>query len=171
MTATIRLGRRSDLPAINEIYNQAVAGHFLTGDLVPVTASQRRQWFKVHDPGCHPVFVYEENGQVLGWLSISAYRPGREGLKDTAELSYYVDQDARDQGIGSSLMEYAIRQCRCMKKHVLFAVVIEGNDPSLALLKKYGFEQWGVLKEVVAAHGEMRDQVYMGLLLGTTNSE
>jgi phosphinothricin acetyltransferase len=165
MTGVVRIAQASDLPAINAIYNQAVAGRFLTGDLEPVGARRRRQWFKEHDPERHPVYVYEKDGQVLGWLSISAYRPGRGALQDTAELSYYVDNTHQGEGIGSRLMDHAIRESLRMKKRVLFAIVIAGNQASLGLLKKFGFEQWGVLHEVIAAHGEVRDQVVLGKIL------
>jgi L-amino acid N-acyltransferase YncA len=165
VSGRVRLAVEADLPAIDAIYNQAIAGRFLTADLKPIGAQRRREWFDVHDSARYPVFVYKDDGQVLGWLSLSAYRPGREALQDVAEISYYVDEAHRGEGIGTRLMEHALAESIHMKKRVLFAVIIEGNDASLALLKKFGFEQWGYLPQVIACYGEVRGQLYLGKLL------
>ncbi len=165
MTGRVRLAAAADLPAIDAIYNQAVAQHFLTADLQPIGAQRRGEWFEAHNVERYPVYVYEEEGRVLGWLSLSAYRPGREALQDVAEVSYYVDEAHRGEGIGSRLMEYALAESRRMKKRVLFAVIIEGNAASVALLKKFGFEQWGCLPQVIACYGEVRGQIYFGKIL------
>jgi L-amino acid N-acyltransferase YncA len=52
-----------------------------------------------------------------------------------------------------------------MKKRVLFAIIIEGNNTSVALLKKFGFEQWGCLPQVIACYGEVRGYLYLGKIL------
>ena len=46
----IRIATDTDLPAIVEIYNEAVAERFATADLTPVTLERREQWFEEHDP-------------------------------------------------------------------------------------------------------------------------
>jgi len=164
VTGRVRLATEVDLPAIDAIYNQAITEHFCTADLKPIGEQRRREWFDAHNVERYPVFVYEED-RVLGWLSLSAYRPGREALQDVAEVSYYVDEAHRGEGIGSRLMEHALAESIRMKKRVLFAVIIEGNDASAALLKKFGFEQWGILPQVIACYGEVRAQIYLGKLL------
>ena len=165
MNATIRIASAADLPAIDEIYNQAVAQHFQTGDLQPIGDRRRQEWFDAHNPHTYPIYLYEENGSVLGWLSLSVYRPGRQALQDVAELSYYVALAHQGKGIGTCLLDHAISESRCMGKRVLFAVIIDGNAASLSLLKKFGFEKWGYLPEVISCYGEVRGQVYLGRVL------
>ena len=46
---TIRPATIADLPAIVDIYNDAVADRFATADTSPVTVEQRRPWFDAHD--------------------------------------------------------------------------------------------------------------------------
>jgi L-amino acid N-acyltransferase YncA len=164
VTGRVRLATEADLPAIDAIYNQAIAERFCTADLKPIGEQRRREWFDAHNVEWYPAFVYEED-RVLGWLSLSAYRPGREALQDVAEISYYVDEAHRGKGIGSRLMEHALAESVRIKKRVLFAVIIEGNDASAALLKKFGFEQWGILPQVIACYGEVRAQIYLGKIL------
>jgi phosphinothricin acetyltransferase len=159
------LAVEADLPAIDAIYNQAITQHFCTADLHPIGAQRRREWFDAHEPARYPVFVYDQDGNVLGWLSLSAYRPGREALQDVAEVSYYVDEAHRGEGIGSRLVEHALIESMRMNKRVLFAIIIEGNEASVALLKRFGFEQWGYLPQVIACYGEVRGQLYLGKIL------
>ena len=164
MTGRVRLATAADLSAMDAIYNQAIAERFCTADLKPIGEQRRREWFDAHNTERYPVYVYAED-RVLGWLSLSAYRPGREALQDVAEVSYYVDNGRRGEGIGSRLMEHALAESVRMKKRVLFAVIIEGNDASAALLKKFGFEQWGTLPQVISCYGEVRAQIYLGKIL------
>jgi len=48
---------------------------------------------------------------------------------------------------------------------VYLAIIIEGNQGSIQMLKKLGFEQCGYLPEVVNYRNEKRGQVYMGKVL------
>jgi L-amino acid N-acyltransferase YncA len=158
----IRISRTTDLPALVAIYNQAIASHTATADTLPFTVETRRGWFAAHDPASYPIYVCEdENGMVLGYLSISPYRD-RPALARTAEVSYYVDYHHHGRGIGSLLMEYALKDCTRIGRRVLIAIVLEWNVPSIALLKKYGFERWGYLPEVVEFSGNLCGQFYYG---------
>jgi len=159
----IRIGDLDDLPGIVAIYNQAIAQGLRTGDIGPVTASSRLAWFEEHDSSRYPIFVARENGAVVGYASLSAYRPGRAALRRTAEVSYYVDEKCHRRGIGTRLMERAIEQARGSGFKTLLAVVIDANLGSLALLRKFGFEQWGLLPGIVEHESATYGHLYLGL--------
>ncbi len=169
MSGNIRLASEADLPVIDKIYNQAIAQRFCTADLTPIGMTRRREWFAAHPAQEYPIYLYESDNIIRGWLSLSPYRPGREALKQVAEVSFYVAEDARGKRIGSHLLEHAIQACPALEKRILFAIVIEGNSASLALLKKHGFEQWGYLPQVIACYGETRGQFYLGRILSGIN--
>lgn len=162
----IRPANESDLPAIDYIYNQAIYAGFCTADLHPVGEERRYRWFRMHDSGKYPIHVYEQEDKILGWAALSPYREGREALLDVAELSYYVDFKYHGQDIGSSLVEHSIKKSQELNKRVLIAIIIDGNQASIGLLEKYGFEEWGFLPEVVKYDGEIRGQFYMGKIVG-----
>ena len=159
----IRLAIESDLSKINSIYNQAIRKGFITAHIRPLTIDERMVWFQNHNPEDTPIFVYEEDGCVRGWASFSSYRPGREALKEVAEISFYVDFDYHKQGIGSLLLDHCLQQATLLNKRILIAVIIEGNRGSMALLKKFGFGQWGFLPDVIHFRGEKRGQIYFGI--------
>jgi phosphinothricin acetyltransferase len=144
----IRLAQIDDLPAIVDIYNQSIPSRQSTGDMQPLRVEDRMTWFEEHRPDEHPIFVAGVDGRVVGWCSLSAYRPGRAALRFTAEISYYVDLAYHRRRIGTTLIEHALTACPVLQIRHLFAIVLEGNQASLKLLEKMGFEQWGYLPRV-----------------------
>src|ERR1051325_3601610 len=135
----IRLAQLDDLAAIVEIYNQSIPSHQSTGDMQSVRVEDRTIWFKEHHPDKNPIFVAEVNGRVVGWCSLSAYRPGREAFRFTREISYYIDFAHHRHGIATALVEHALSACPALQIKHLFAIVLEGNAASVNLLKKMGF--------------------------------
>ena len=145
---SIRLATIADLPRLVNIYNQAISSQTATADTVPFTLEARRAWFAAHTPDVYPIYACEdENGMVVGYLSISPYRD-RPALAHTAEVSYYVDYRQHGRGIGSALMEYALRDAARIGKKIFIAIVLERNTGSMELLEKFGFGKWGYLPEV-----------------------
>jgi len=161
MTATIRLATKADLPAIVEIYNEAIPGRTATADTTPVTVEDRLEWFHKHDPSTHPIFVYEDSGRVIGWTSLSVFY-GRPAYKKTAEVSTYVTFQQHRAGVGSALREHVLAACgRCGVKTIL-SFVFAHNIASIRLNEKFGFTMWGHLPRVAELDGIERDLVIMG---------
>lgn len=158
----IRLAQAGDLPAIVDIYNESIPSKQSTGDTQFVTVEDRKPWFEEHRPDEHPIFVADVEGQVAGWCSLSAYRPGRAALRFTAEISYYIASAYHRRGIGKALVAHAIEACPALQIWHLFAIVIEGNEASIRLLEKMGFERWGFLPRVVYFDGKEAGHLYYG---------
>ena len=161
----IRTARFEDLESIIEIYNQAVNAKFETADITEINLSDRIEWFLSHKPDTYPIFVYETHGQVLGWLSFSPYRNGREALRFTIEISYYVHSNFKRQGIGSKLIEYALIESKKMKYKTLFAIILDKNEVSINLLYKFGFIKWGYMPNIADFGGKECGHVYLGYKL------
>lgn len=158
----IRLAEIEDLPAIVDIYNQAIPSKQSTGDTEPLRFEDRVPWFVGHSPARHPIFVAEVDGQVAGWCSLSAYRAGRAALRFTAEISYYIARVYHRQGIGTALIEHALAACPGVQIRHVFAIVLENNAASLRLLEKLGFEKWGYLPRVADFDGKEVGHLYYG---------
>lgn len=162
MTFSVRLAVQSDVPAITEIYNQAIALGSATADMQPVSNESRQEWLAAHDSGRYPVYCAVTAGTVAGYCSLSAYRPGRTALRYTAEISYYVHESFRGQGVASLLIAHAIDQCRGLKIRTLFAILLDVNDLSVRLLEKFQFERWGHMPRVADFGGEECGHLYYG---------
>jgi L-amino acid N-acyltransferase YncA len=159
---TLRVANLSDLSTIVEIYNQAVASQKSTARIEPVTLDERRSWFLEHDPHKYPIFVAEHEGQVIGWCSLSIYRPGRVALRFTAEISYYIDKKYQRQGVGKTLVSHVIVQSPSFGIKNIVAVLIDRNDASRKLVEKLGFQQWGYLPRVLDFDGVECGEFYFG---------
>jgi phosphinothricin acetyltransferase len=159
---SIRFSSQVDWPAIIEIYNQAVALGNATADTVPATVESRRAWLKSHGETNYPIYVCERDGAVAGWCSLSPYRTGREALRYTAEISYYVSEKHRRKGVASSLILHAIEDCPRLSIKTLFGILLETNESSIGLLKKLSFAEWGNLPGVADFDGVECGHLYLG---------
>lgn len=163
MLMIIRIAQPDDLPALVAIDNQAIAAGQKNANLTPFTVEERRAWFAAHQPQRHPILVAEQAGAVVGYLSLSPYRPGRQALRYTAEVSYYVDFAHHRQGIASRLLQAAIDRCPALEIKTVFAILLDTNQASRRLLEKFGFAQWGHLPRVADFDGVEVGQFYYGL--------
>jgi L-amino acid N-acyltransferase YncA len=157
----IREAREEDLPAIVAIYNASIPGRASTADTEPVSVDSRREWFRQHGPGRHPLWVAERGQRVAGWLSFGAFY-GRPAYAATAEVSVYVAPDLQRQGIGSELLREALLRAPGLRIETLLGMIFAHNQASLALFTRLGFERWALLPRVAELDGVKRDLVIMG---------
>ena len=156
-----RLALFSDLPAIVEIYNRTVPSRIVTADTEPVTVESRLAWFAEHTPERRPLWVVEQEGRVIGWLSYSNFY-GRPAYSGTAELSIYVDAEVRGHGLGRYLLAQAIAFAPEVKVHTLLGFIFGHNEASLGLFDAFGFERWANMPRVATLDGIERDLIIVG---------
>ncbi len=159
----IRIAELKDLEAMVEIYNQSITAGQKTADTTPVTIDDRQRWFKSHTPEKYPIIVAEVKKMVVGYLTISAYRSGRNALRHTAEVSFFIDFEHHRQGIASNLLQRAIDMCPALKIKTLFGILLDSNQESVKIFEKFGFEKWGHLPRVAEFDGVEVGHFYFGL--------
>jgi L-amino acid N-acyltransferase len=116
------------------------------------------EWFKKHKKN-HPVFVAEEDGEIVGWSSLSPWSD-RCAYDTTVEVSVYIHKDHRGKGLGKKLLEVVTLEGKKVNNHTVIARISEGNQASIHLHEKLGYRHVGVLKEVGFKFGKFLD-VYM----------
>ena len=158
----IRTAQKSDLASIVEIYNQVVPLHRYTADMEKIEVNKREKWFDEHTPDENPLLVSEKDLKINGWISLSPYRPGRKAFRYVREVSYYVHQDSRKQGIASQLLQYVLNLCPDLKVYNLIAYLLEHNQASIALMRKFGFEQWGFFPDLADFEGKKQAHLIYG---------
>lgn len=156
-----RIACFNDLPAIVAIYNSTIPSREVTADTEPVSVESRHGWFAEHTPERRPLWVVEEGGQVLGWLSYSNFY-GRPAYSGTAELSIYIDEKARSKGLGRYFLGQAIEFAPQIGVHTLLGFIFGHNLPSLKLFDTFGFERWANMPRVATLDGIERDLVIVG---------
>jgi len=160
-TRIIRDAVVTDLDAIVGIYNSSIPGRLATADIEPVSTDSRRAWLLDRDPSRYPVWVIERDHQIIGWLSFNKFY-GRAAYNATSEVSIYVDPKAQKAGVASQLLEHAFARAGSLGFETLLAFVFAHNEPSVALCRKFGFQQWGHLPRVAVLDGIERDLLILG---------
>jgi L-amino acid N-acyltransferase YncA len=154
-----------DLAAIVEIYNSTIPSRIVSADTEPVSVEQRLAWFREHDPSRRPILVAEEYGEIVGWISLSDFYDGRPAYHQTAEIGIYVREGHRSRGIGGRMLEETIRHAPELGIKTMTAGAFAGNEPSLKLFERFGFERWARFPRVAELDGTEQDLVVLGLRL------
>lgn len=156
--ARIRPATAEDLPALLAIYNHAVETSVATFDIEPRSPEAGAAWLIAHG-GCHPLVVAELGGSVLGYASLSPYRP-MPAYDSTAELSVYIHPDYRHRGFGRALAEHLLAFARAEERlHLVVSVITASHAVSIALHEKLGFRYCGTLHEAGFKFGVYHDVV------------
>lgn len=96
------------------------------------------------------------HGKLAGMVGLN---PGRDVNRITGEVGYWVGVPFRRQGIATEalceIMRYAFAEFGFFK---LTACVFEGNDASVGVLKKCGFEQEATLQKNALKNGVVKDE-------------
>ncbi|HEY1788566.1 MAG TPA: GNAT family N-acetyltransferase [Verrucomicrobiae bacterium] len=164
---TIRTATESDLAAINDIYNYYVPNSTCTYQEQPDTMDDRLQWFRHHGEK-HPVTVALDNGQVVGWGSLSPFRE-RSAYRYTVENSVYVHHEHHRRGIGSLLLKDLITRGRHLGHRVIIAGIDGEQTASVAIHAKFHFKKAAHLHQAGFKFGRWLDVIYMELNLRDGN--
>ena len=157
----VRPATRADLPAIHDIYNDAVLTTTSSYDYEPRPFEYRLSWFELHEQQRLPIFVaLDQAEQVLGWSSLSRFHD-RKGYHFTVENSVYVAAAHRGRGVGKLLMPPLIDSARMLGLHAIIAVIDAENAVSIRLHERFGFVEVGKFKEVGYKFGRWLDVVYL----------
>lgn len=154
-----------DLPLIVHIYNSTVPGRMVTADTEAVTVESKRTWFLSHQPASRPIWMVENEGQTVGWVSFRDFY-GRPAYRTTAEISIYLHPDHRGRKLGKEILQYSISQCTRLGIRQLLGFIFAHNIPSIKLFEQAGFTRWGLLPDVAV----MDNQSYSLSIYGLTVS-
>ncbi len=163
MDKNIRKANVSDLERITDIYNWAVENTTASFDINTHTIEQKVEWFAKHDDR-HSLIVYELEGKVVGYASLSEFR-SKEAYKDTCEMSVYVDHEYHNRGIGKELIENIINLGRDNGFHVIISVICADNNISIKMHQKFGFVLCGNIKQVAFKFGSYLDCLFYQLFI------
>ena len=152
-----------DAEATRAIYNLEVLETTVTFDLVARSVKEQEQWIEQHQGG-HPAIVAVDDDTVLGFASLSRFRP-RAAYSPTVEDSVYVHREARGRGVGELLLREILALGADHGFHSVVARIVGGHDTSIALHRKCGFEEIGCEREVGRKFGRWLDVALMQRLL------
>ena len=155
----------ADLPAIRDIYNDAVLNTLAIWNEQTVDLANRQQWFDARLAQGYPVLVIVDGSDVpLGYASFGDWRPF-EGFRHTVEHSVYIRADQRGKGLGPQLLTALIERAKACDKHVMVAAIESSNAASIGLHQRLCFAITGQMPQVGRKFGRWLDLTFMQLIL------
>jgi L-amino acid N-acyltransferase YncA len=151
----VRYLRPDDWPEVARIFDEGIA----TGNATFETkVPSWEEWDAAHLTGHR--FVAERDGRVVGWIGLAPVSP-RECYAGVAEVSAYVGEEARGEGVGAELLAAVVDSSERSGTWTLQTGVFPENEASLGLLRRFGFRVVGTQERIGRLHGVWRDVVLL----------
>lgn len=159
-SVTIRAVRLSDAAGWNAIANMPLYRH---GTLRPPfqRVEMVEKWFAGLGPDTTAI-VAELSGELVGTGSLQQYA-GRRA--HAASIGMGVRDDCHGRGIGSKLLAALVDTAdNWLNLHRVELTVFADNAAAIALYRKFGFEQEGLLRDYAFRDGHFADVLTMARL-------
>lgn len=160
----IRYAKHSDLAAILEIYNDAILTTTAIYTYKPHTLEDRIAWYDQKMREGIPVWVYEEDNQVIGFATFGPFR-AYPAYKYTIEHSVYIHKDYQRRHAGQALLKELIHFADGKGYATIVGVIDDNNEGSKLLHEKLGFCHVGLIKKAGYKFGKWLDLSFYQLEL------
>jgi phosphinothricin acetyltransferase len=127
-----------------EIVNHYIMHSHATFDTEPYTIEERTSWFESYGDGRYRLLVAEYSNQILGCCYSNRLKPA---FDMTVETSIYLNPECRGRGTGTALYTALFRQLEEQPVHLAVAGIALPNEASIALHRKFDFEEVGTFRE------------------------
>ncbi len=157
----IRPAAIGDLRRLTEIYNHYAVNTPITFDIDPFTVEGRIGWLEEHSGGGrYRLFVADEGGRLAGYAGTGPFR-AKAAYDTTVETSIYCAPEATGRGIGARLYEALFKAIEGQDIHRVVAGITMPNPASVALHRRFGFEQVALFSENGRKLGRYWDVMWM----------
>lgn len=157
----IRAATPEDAPALAAIYgDNALHGTGTFEEEAPTVEEMVARLERVRKAGW-PWIVAEKEGEILGYAYAAQFRD-RSAYRYCCEDSVYIAPGAKGMGIGGLLLARLIDDARAFGFTTMLAVIGDSaNGGSIALHRKFGFEDVGTMRAVGLKFDRWLDVVIM----------
>lgn len=155
----IREACENDVSRILEIFNEALLTSTAIYAYEPATLKEQLEWFHHKLSESYPIYVGEENGEVMGYCTYGPFRT-RPAYQYTVEHSVYVDHRFRHRGYGKILLEKIIDSADKAGYKTMVAGIDSLNTVSIALHLACGFTYSGTITKAGYKFGKWLDLAF-----------
>jgi phosphinothricin acetyltransferase len=147
--------RPDDWPEVARIFAQGIATRNATFE---TQVPSWEEWDASHLPEHRLVALDGE--RMVGWIALMPAST-RKCYAGVAEVSVYVGEDTRGQGVGARLVEAAIARSEEAGIWTLQTAIFPENVPSLALCQRFGFRVVGRRDRIAKLDRRWRDTLVL----------
>lgn len=152
----IRKAKKEDMEDILKIYQEGITSGIST---FQTNAPTKEEWDQEHLADCRFVAI-DSGNSILGWIALTPVS-GRCVYRGVAEISVYIKEKYRRNGIGSLLLTEVIKESEEAGIWTLQSGIIEQNKASISLHKNNGFRMIGY-RELI---GQDKDGIWRNVVL------
>ena len=145
--------KASDWEQVRSIYLEGIREGNSTFE---TEAPSPEAWDEAHLQS--PRLVMRTEDKILGWAALSPVSK-RRVYRGVAEVTVYVTESARGQGVGRALLERLIEESEQAGIWTLQASIFPENVASVELHLKCGFREVGRRERIATLHGVWRDTI------------
>ncbi|GAA4485049.1 N-acetyltransferase family protein [Microbacterium panaciterrae] len=158
----IRTVRDADLPAIRDIYNHYVRETTVTFDEEEtVLAHWAHKRELLASTGLPFLVAEDEAGAVVGFANAQHWRE-KSAYRYSAENSIYLAPAAAGRGLGKALLEALLDEsAKAGLREIIAVIEPTAAVASIALHRRYGFTDAGMLRGVGVKFGRTLDVVFL----------
>ncbi|MDF7809184.1 GNAT family N-acetyltransferase [Pontiellaceae bacterium B12219] len=165
----IRDVKKSDVPALCEIYNHYVSHTVITFEEAPVSETEMTR--RIDEvTRRYPWLVFEQGGTLVGFAYASTWK-SRSAFRYSAESTVYVSPDSIGQRIGSQLYEALFSRLPALELHSVVGGIALPNPASVKLHERFGFKKVAHFNEMGRKFNQWIDLGYWELLLPENRTE
>jgi phosphinothricin acetyltransferase len=159
---SIRPATERDFPAIAAITNHYIATTTIHFGYEPVTADELAAgWRGSRFPW---LVTTDDTDTAIGYAKATVWRE-RAAYNRTTELGLYIAHDLRGRGLGTALYRELIAEVTRRGFHSAIAGITLPNDASLALHRRLGFVDVGVVRDAGWKLDRWNDVAFFQLML------
>lgn len=156
MEYKIEVMESSDWEQVKNIYLEGISTGIAT---FQTEAPTFEDWNKGHINSCRLV-ARSDNG-ISGWIALNP-ASSRSCYAGVAEVSIYIGEKYKGQGIGTALLKSLIELSEENGIWTLYSAIIRENIASIAIHKKCGFREVGIRERLAKmGNGVWHDVVLM----------
>ena len=158
--ALIRPATDADVPAMNAIYNEYIVDSHVSFDTEPWTDGERSAWFERRSEAGYPILVAEVADTVVGSAWSGPWRD-KAAYDQSVETTVVLDPGAVGRGVGPRLLSALLDRLAEDGFRIAISVIALPNDASIAVHRKLGYRDVGVLHDVGFKDGAYHDTMIM----------
>lgn len=154
---TVRPAGRQDIPSLDKLLSQVLEVHHLARPDLFKSGKRKyteAQLCAILNDETRPIFVFEEDGEVLGYVFCVFIRHINDNILTDIKTLYIddlcVDENSRGKHIGQKLYEYVLDYAKKQNCYNVTLNVWEGNDNAIKFYEKMGLKlQKRVMEQIL----------------------
>jgi len=152
----VRFSTKEDIISLKKMFNKVVREKRFLPTLSSIE-EVGNEWIDLRNHDL--IIVAEIQGELVGQIQLECLED--DATQHVGEIGIIVDPDYRGKGVGSRLLEKAIKTAKHLGFEKICLSTFHTNSNAISLYKKFGFQEVGRRKKQFKIADEYIDEILM----------